>query len=127
MPRPGHFGPHIYRGCDHLLLQQRAEPVRILDAVLQRQHHRVRREMRLDGSRTAFGIGGLHAKEHKLCALHRAGFGAGSDPNAFVDGLCFEPEPVTFDRLDALRAPDQHHIVSAARQLEAGSQLHPPP
>jgi hypothetical protein len=65
------------------------------DAVLQRQHHRIRRKMRLDGSRTAFGVGGLHAKEHELRALHRAPFGASKDPNVFVEGLRFEPEPLT--------------------------------
>src|ERR1700734_2294572 len=32
--------------------------------------------MRLDGSRAAFGVCGLHAKEHELRALHRAPFGA---------------------------------------------------
>ena len=62
--------------------------------------------MRLDGSRTAFGVGGLHAKEHELRALHRAPFGAGRDANVFVEGLRFEPEPLTLDRLDVLRAPD---------------------
>src|SRR5713226_98204 len=102
MPRPGHFGPDIYRGCDHFLLQQRAQSVRVLDAVLQRQHHRIRRKMRLDGSRTAFGIGGLHAKEHELCALHDAYFGACRNANVLVEGLRFEPETLTLDRLDVL-------------------------
>ena len=62
--------------------------------------------MRLDGSRTAFGVGGLHAKEHELRALHRAPFGAGGEANVFVEGLRFEPEPVTLDCLDVLRAPN---------------------
>jgi hypothetical protein len=62
--------------------------------------------MRLDGGRTAFGVSGLHAKEHELRALHRAPLGAGRDANAFVEGLCFEPEPLTLDRLDVLRAPN---------------------
>jgi len=57
-------------------------------------------------SRAAFGVGGLHAKEHELRALHRAPFGAGRDANVFVEGLRFEPEPLTLDRLDELRAPD---------------------
>src|SRR5450631_1632635 len=74
--------------------------------VLQRQHHRVERKMRLNGSRAAFGVCGLHAKEHELRALHRAPFGAGRDANVFVEGLRFEPEPLTLDRLDELRAPD---------------------
>jgi hypothetical protein len=42
----------------------------------------------------------------------------------FVEGLRFEPEPLTLDRLDELRAPDQHHIVSDARQLEAVVTAH---
>jgi len=75
-----------------------AQSVRVLDAV--------RRKLRLDGSRTAFGVGGLHAKEHELRALHRASFGAGRDANEFVEGLSFEPEPLTLDRLNVLRAPD---------------------
>src|SRR6202011_5441768 len=54
--------------------------------------------MRLDCSRTAFGVGGLHAKEHELRALHRAPFGASRDANVFVEGLCFEPEPLTITR-----------------------------
>jgi hypothetical protein len=62
--------------------------------------------MRLDGSCTAFGVDGLHAKEHDLRALHRAYFGAGRNANAFVEALRFEPEPLTLDRLDVLRAPD---------------------
>jgi hypothetical protein len=70
--------------------------------------------MRFDGSRTAFGVGGLHAKEHELRAPHRAHFGAGRDANVSVEGLCFEPEPLTLDRLDVLRTPNQHHIVSRA-------------
>jgi hypothetical protein len=70
-------------------------------------------------ARTAFGVGGLHAKEHQLRALHRAPFGAGRDANVFVEGLRFKPEPPTLDRLDVLRAPNWHHIVSGARQLEA--------
>src|ERR1700676_922676 len=78
--------------------------------------------MRLDGSRTAFGVGGLHAKEHEPRALHRAPFGAGRDANAFVEGLRFEPEPLTLDRLDMLRAPDQHHIVCGASQHAAVEQ-----
>ena len=106
MPRPCHFDADIYRGCDHFLWQQRAQSVRVLDAVLQRQHQCARRKMRLDGSRAAFGVGGLHAKEHELRALHRAPFGAGRDANVFVEGLRFEPEPLTLDRLDELRAPD---------------------
>jgi hypothetical protein len=31
---------------------------------------------------------------------------AGRDANVFVEGLRFEPEPLTLDRLDELRAPD---------------------
>jgi hypothetical protein len=62
MPWPGHFDTDIYRGSDHFLGKQRAQSIRVLDAVLQRQHHGIRRKMRLDGSRTAFGVGGLHAK-----------------------------------------------------------------
>jgi hypothetical protein len=62
--------------------------------------------MRLDGSRTAFGIGGLHAKEHELCALHCAHVGARRDANVLVEGLRFEPETLSLDRLDVLRAPD---------------------
>jgi hypothetical protein len=73
---------------------------------LQRQHQRIRRKMRLDGSCTAFGVGGLHAKEHELRALHRARFSAGRDANAFVEGLCFEPEPLTLDCLDVLGVPN---------------------
>ena len=80
--------------------------------------------MRLDGSCTAFGVGGLHAKEHELRALHGAPFGAGTDANAFVEGLRFEPEPLALDRLDVLKAPDEHHIVSGARQLEAVVAAH---
>src|SRR5258708_10838008 len=106
MPRPGHFGPDIHDGCDHFLWQQRAQSVRVLDAVLQRQHQRIRRKMRLDGTRTPFRVGGLHAKEHELRALHRAPFGAGRDANVFVEGLRFEPDALTLDRLDELRAPD---------------------
>jgi hypothetical protein len=106
MPRPGHFGPDIHGGCDHFLLQQRAQSVRVLDAVLHRQHQRIRRKMRPDGSRTAFGVAGFRAKEHELRALHRAPLGAGRDANVFVESLRFEPEPVTLDRLDMLRAPN---------------------
>jgi hypothetical protein len=62
--------------------------------------------MRLDGSRTAFCVGGLHAKEHELRALHHAPFGAGRDANVFIECLRFEPEPLTQDRLDVLRAPN---------------------
>src|SRR6478672_8662239 len=106
MPRPCHFDADIYRGCDHFLWQQRAQSVRVLDAVLHRQHHRIRRKMRLDGSRTAFGVVGFHAKEHELDALHRAPLGAGSDANVFVEGSRFEPEPLTLDRLDVLSTPN---------------------
>src|ERR1700719_2017205 len=124
VPRPGHFDAEIYRGRDHFLWQQRAQSVRVLDAVLQRQHHRIRCKMRLDGSRTTFGVGGLHAKEHELRAPHYAHFSACRDANAFVEGFRFEPEPLTLARLDELRAPNQQHIVSGARQLEAVVAAH---
>ena len=42
----------------------------------------------------------------RLRALHHAPFGAGRDANVFVEGLGFEPEPLTQDRLDVLRAPN---------------------
>jgi hypothetical protein len=60
---------------------------------------RIRRKMRLDGSRTAFGVVGFHAKEHELGALHR-------DANVFVDGLRFEPKSLTLDSLDVLSTPN---------------------
>jgi hypothetical protein len=62
--------------------------------------------MRLDSGRSAFGVGGLHAKEHELRALHRTSFGAGRNANVFVESLSFEPESLTLDRFDVLRAPD---------------------
>jgi hypothetical protein len=74
--------------------------------------------MRLDCSRAAFGVVGFHAKEHELRALHRARFGAGRDANAFVEGLCFEPEPVTLDRLDVLRARNSTTSCPARASLK---------
>jgi hypothetical protein len=53
--------------------------------------------MRFDCSRAAFGVGGLHAKEHELRAMHCAAFGADIDANVFVEGSRFELEPLTDD------------------------------
>jgi hypothetical protein len=105
MPGCGRFGPDTHGSRDYFLLQQRAS-VRVLDTILQRQRQRIRRKMRLDGSCCAFRCRWTSRKEHKLCALHRARFGAGRDANVLVDGLRFEPEPLTLHRLDMPRAPD---------------------
>ena len=74
--------------------------------------------MRPDGDCSAFGVGGLHTKKHEPRTPDRTRFGAGRDANAFVEDLRVEPETLALDRLDVMKAPDEHHIVSAARQLE---------
>jgi hypothetical protein len=38
--------------------------------------------------------------------LSKNPMGAGRDANVFVEGLRFEPEPLTLDRLDVLRTPN---------------------
>src|SRR5579863_3732079 len=80
--------------------------------------------MRFDGCRSALGGGGLRAEEHELRALHRARIGAGRDVNVFVEGLGFEPEPLTLDRFNVLSAPNEHHIVSGACQHAAVVAAH---
>src|ERR1700679_2241988 len=80
--------------------------------------------MRLYGNRNGLRVEVLLAKEHELCAPHRAPFAAGRDTNALVEGLCFEPKPLTLDRLDVLRAPNQGHIVSGAGEHAAVVAAH---
>jgi len=67
---------------------------------------------------TAFGVGGPSSKEDtELRALYTAAhFGAGRDANVFVEGLRFEPEPLTLDASTLWRRVQVAHIVSGACQ-----------
>jgi hypothetical protein len=50
----------------------------------------VRRDLR--GGR--FAVGRLHAEQHEVGALHRAGFGARGQRHVFVEGLRLQPQPL---------------------------------
>ncbi len=116
----GHLGRDVNdRRCDLPRRQHRAQPVGVVHAVLQAQHQRARRQVRLDLCAGGFGIGGLDAEQDEVRALDGTGVRAGRDPHVLVEGPGFHAQAVAGNGVHVLRPRDQHDVMAGAGQHAA--------
>jgi hypothetical protein len=85
MARAGHLDRDIDHRGDHLASERRREPLRIVDAVLQREDGRLALEVRRQRLAGSFGVGGFHRKEHEPRAARSVGCAARIEFYEFIE------------------------------------------
>ena len=119
-----HAGGHIHHGGQHRALQHGLQPLGVVHAVLQAQHHSVGAQVRGHGLARTLGVGGFDAEQHALRTLHGAGLGVGLQLHALLEGLGVEQQAVLADGFDVHGARHQHHRVPGPGQHAAVVTAH---
>ena len=119
MAGPRHFDAGVDdRGFD-VLPEKDREPLGIVDAVLQRQHDRLRRQAAGERLAGVFGVAGFHANENEIGPIDRNRVGCRAGGNAVAERRRIEQQAVGVDGLDMRPAADEQNVMPGAREQAA--------
>ena len=124
--RPAHGGGHVDHGGGHggAGVQHGAHALVVVHAVLQGQHQRAGGQVRAHLLRGVFQVGRLHAEQHHVCALHRAGLGAGRQGHLHVHLRRLQPQPVVAHGQYVGGPPDERDGMARAGEQGAKVAAH---
>ena len=94
-----HFHRHVDHRGNHLAAERRRQPLRVVDAVLQRQDGRIALDMGRERLAGGFGVGRFHREEDELGAAYGIRLGARLQLDVLVECVGLQPQARTRARL----------------------------